>query len=236
MSGIDQLLQLAIEDNIAWCSAVCAAHGSNEIVSSGAWTNLSSSPQFYPNIITRVPNSQTEVCGLIERVRARNPLKGWGIKDSFCDLTLTHLGFEPILKGHWFGGTLAQGAAFPENHWKKVASRDELLLWEVAWGGDQEKRIFTDALLSDQRIEFWYMRPGDTIEAGFISFRSRQSVGLSNWFSLNEQFSVRTAAMEVLGRRHPGLPVVFWSSENDLEHEKATALQLAPLQVWVSKS
>jgi hypothetical protein len=235
MNKIEHLLQLAIEDNIAWCSVICAAHGSDEIVSPAAWANLYSSPQFYPNIITRRPSLQTEVCKLIERVRARNPLKDWGIKDSFCDLALTDWGFEPILNGSWFGGTLPRGPMPPDNDWKRVISADELLLWEIAWGGDPEKRIFPGSLLSDQRIEFWYMRLNETIQAGFISFHSRRSVGLSNWFSLTDQSAVLMAATEILARRFPGLPVVFWSSEDDLEYEKAPVVRLAPLQVWLSK-
>ncbi|TCM51045.1 hypothetical protein C8J36_11052 [Rhizobium sp. PP-F2F-G48] len=227
-------VQVAIADNLSWCSAVCAANASVEELSPPAWINLKPSPPFYPNIITREPNAQSAVVRLIERLKILDIPKGWGIKDSFCDLALENLGFEKVLKASWFGGIPAASSKFPAS-WKNVASSDELLRWETAWGGDQENRIFQDALLADMRVEFWFKQPNDTIEAGFTCFHSGPSIGLSNWFSVNDDPLGGIGALEVIGSRFPGVPVVFWSLSNErIQNSGITCL--APLQVWISKS
>lgn len=76
------LLRVAIEDNIAWCSAVCSAHGSNETSSPIAWTNLATSPRYYPNIITRERSAHHAISALADKVRKANPSLRWGIKVS----------------------------------------------------------------------------------------------------------------------------------------------------------
>jgi hypothetical protein len=235
MNRVDQLLRLAIDDNIGWCGAVCAAHGADEDISSVAWTNLRPSPPFYPNIITREPGTQTGILKVIERLTALAIPKGWGIKDSFCDLALADIGFELVLKGSWFGGVPTRAPKQPDNRWKKVASSKDLLRWEMAWGGEREARIFTDVLLADRRVEFWSLRPDEMIEAGFICFRSGRSIGLSNWFSLNGQSVFERGALEIVASRFSGSPIVFWASDGDFVYETNAVSQLGPLQVWISK-
>ncbi|WP_392710440.1 hypothetical protein [Rhizobium ruizarguesonis] len=165
MTDVSQLLQIAVEDNVAWCSRICSAHGSNETRRSEAWANFGISPPFYPNIITRQKGVQKEVDDLTRKVREANKSTKWGIKDSFADLTLADQGFERLLVGRWYGGSLSKGTP---TGWKAVASSGELRSWEKAWGSCDDT-IFSNTLLEDYRITFWFKGELSGIEAGFIS-------------------------------------------------------------------
>ena len=229
MHGIDQLLRLAVEDNVAWCSAVCSTHGSQEASSSGVWANLGVSPPFYPNIITRRPDAEKDVLEFACKVGAGNQRKRWGIKDSFRDLNLADQGFERLLSGNWYGGTIT--ADLPAN-WKSAASSAELRLWEKAWGAGEE-RIFPDSLLSDRRINFWFKGEADAIEAGIISFDSGVSLGLSNWFSQDNHPLTQMGALQAASSVSRRRPIVCWSAD-DLEFQETGLVELGPLQVWMS--
>lgn len=230
---MDHLLRLAIEDNVRWCSAVCKAHGADDILSTSLWLNHKPSPRYYPNIISREPGAQAQISKEIERLRALDTPVGWGIKDSFADLALAHLGFEAVVNGSWFGGVPDVPAQSPE-HWKKALSVGELRNWEAAWDGESDHHIFPDALLTDSRIEFWYKTVNGAIDAGFICFHTEYAVGLSNWFSQSAQSIFDIGAFDIIGANFPGVPVVFWSSDDNTPQQHAVA-RLAPLKVWICK-
>ncbi|MBB4510667.1 hypothetical protein [Rhizobium leguminosarum] len=230
MTDTARLLHIAVEDNIAWCSRVCSAHGSNETRSSRAWANLAISPTFYPNIITREKDVQNEVVELAYKVREANQSRKWGIKDSFGDLTLAQQGFERILAGHWYGGTVSGGGTAD---WKTVTSPAELHLWERAWGSSDDT-VFPGTLLEDHRITFWFKGEPSAIESGFISFHTGFSLGVSNWFSLKTQSLTQMGALQAAGSASHGLPIVCWSRD-DLGGEEMGLAKLGPLQVWISQ-
>jgi hypothetical protein len=229
MIDTSRLLHIAVEDNIAWCSRVCSAHGSNETRSSRAWANLAISPPFYPNIITREKGIQNEVAELAYKVREANQSRKWGVKDSFGDLSLAEQGFERILAGHWYGGTATSGESVG---WKTVTSPAELHLWERAWSSPNDT-IFPSTLLEDHRITFWFKGELSAIESGFISFDTGFSLGLSNWFSLKSDSFARMGVFKAAGSASQGLPIVCWSTD-DLSGEEVGLAKLGPLQVWIS--
>ncbi|EJK78333.1 hypothetical protein [Rhizobium sp. AP16] len=230
MTDTSRLLRITVEDNIAWCSRVCSAHGSNETRSSGAWANLAVSPPFYPNIITREKGVQNEVAELAHKVREANQSRKWGVKDSFGDLTLTEQGFERKLAGHWYGGTVLNSESAG---WKTVTSPAELHLWERAWGAS-DGTIFPSTLLEDHRTNFWFRGELGAIESGFISFDTGFSLGLSNWFSLKSQSFAQMEVLKAAGSASQGLPIVCWSTD-DLSGEEMGLAELGPLQVWISQ-
>ncbi|MGR9206345.1 hypothetical protein ACU8OG_20790 [Rhizobium leguminosarum] len=230
MTDTARLLHIAVDDNIAWCSRVCSAHGSNETRSSRVWANLAISPPFYPNIITRENGVQNEVAELAHKIREANQSRKWGIKDSFGDLSLFGQGFERILAGHWYGGTVSSGDSVG---WRTVASPTELHLWERAWGSPNDT-IFPSTLLEDHRITFWFKGELSAIESGFISFDTGFSLGLSNWFSLKSQSFAQMGVLQAAGPASQGLPIVCWSSD-DISGEDVGLVKLGPLQVWISR-
>jgi hypothetical protein len=230
MTDTAGLLHIAVEDNIAWCSRVCSAHGSNEIRSSRTWANLAISPRYYPNIITREKGVHDEVAELAHKVREANGSRKWGIKDSLGDLALTEQGFERILVGHWYGGMVSNGDSVG---WKTVTSTAELHAWERAWGSSEDT-IFPGVLLQDHRIKFWFKEEFGTIESGFISFDTGFSLGLSNWFSVNSQSFAQMGVLKAAGSASQRLPVVCWSTD-DISDEGMRLAKLGPLQVWISR-
>lgn len=230
MTDTSQLLHIAVEDNIAWCRRVCSAHGSNERLSSGTWANLAVSPPFYPNIITREKGVQNEVDELVHTVRQANQARNWGIKDSFGDLDLREQGFERVLDGHWYGGTIPAGESVG---WKTVTSPAELQSWQSAWGSP-EGIVFPSTLLEDHRIGFWFKGEASAIESGFISFDTGFSLGLSNWFSAKGCSFAQMGVLQAAGSASQGLPVVCWSTD-DLAGEDTRLAKLGPLQVWISQ-
>ncbi|MEZ2220140.1 hypothetical protein [Rhizobium sp. RCC_161_2] len=231
MNDTSRLLHIAVEDNVAWCSKVCSAHGSNETRSSRAWANLAISPPFYPNIITREKGVQNEVSELAHKVREANQSRKWGIKDSFGDLiTLTEQGFEWMLAGHWYGGMVSSGESVG---WKTITSPAELHLWERAWGSPDDT-IFPSTLLEDHRVNFWFTGELGAIESGFISFDTGFSFGLSNWFSVKGHSFAQIGVLKAAGSASQGLPIVCWSAD-DLSGKEMGLAKLGPLQVWISQ-
>lgn len=230
MADNSRLLRIAVDDNIAWCSRVCSAHASNETRSSSAWVNLAISPPFYPNIITCENGVQNAIDALVPKVRQASPSRRWGIKDSFGDLDLTSQGFKLIVAGNWYGAAVSSGSSAG---WKTVTSPAELSLWEQAWGTHGDT-IFPGSLLKDHRTTFWFTGELSAIKAGFISFDTGFSLGLSNWFSVESDSFAHIGVLQAAGSASRGLPIVCWSTD-DLPSEDMGLAKLGPLQVWLSQ-
>lgn len=225
------LLSAAIEDNISWCSRICASHGSHELVSPTSWANLGPSPPYYPNIITRKPHAQGEIVRLIEIVRQQNPNRCWGIKDSFADLDLISSGFHVAIKGQWFAGEPAAAGQKSPHEWEIVRGAEELSRWERAWSETSDHRIFQMDLLDDSRIRFWMLRQAGDIIAGCISFASGPVIGLSNWFSKGAGTAFDLGIMNVVPR-----PVVLWAADDDAAASPSGLKTLGKLRVWMTEA
>ncbi|WP_448953239.1 hypothetical protein [Labrys neptuniae] len=230
------LLRAAIENNIAWCGAVCASHSYHEHLSDAVWANLQASPRFYPNIITRRPKAQDEVADLIAVLRQAGLPDGWGIKDSFADLDLTDAGFDMVIAGQWWATSAALPRVTEVPAWQAVGHVHELEGWEAAWGGNPGKRIFKDGLLEDPRVTFWQLPRDGEIAAGFIAFRSEEAIGLSNWFSRLDRSLLALGTAEQV--RDPALqrPVVLWDDEAGQELAEAGFVAAGPMRVWLQRS
>lgn len=233
MGDTRSTLQLAVDDNVAWCSAVCDAHQSDQRMSANVWLNLHPSPPFYPNIITRRPGSQSAVLAAIAQIRARDPSLRFGIKDSFADLQLDESGFRQAINGSWYGGRPVKRQAAEMKGWEPISCEDDLKWWETHWGGTHTRRIFPAKLLADKRIKFWRQKHMDADDvSGFISFYSEASVGLSNWFAPNGGEELPDGTLEAVATVFPDVPVVLWSS-SDLTCSNTGLERLAPLRVWL---
>ena len=223
-----ELLRLAVEDNIGWCGVMCRAHGSDESSSSALWANLEASPPYYPNIITRQAGAQADVDALIQGAETLRLTTGWGVKDSFCDLALSDHGFTGVVSAEWYGGIVEPGKI--RSDWKMIESPEQLRCWETAWGGGEE-RLFLDCLLSDRRIRFWFQGEAGSIEAGFISFESGATIGISNWFSLDQKPIAQIGGLQAACSVSPERPLVCWSSDDSMNGSGLS--RLGPLKVWI---
>jgi hypothetical protein len=235
MTRLDAQLKLAIEDNVAWCRIVCAAHSLDEHLSETVWANLCPSPRFYPNIITRKRGTQVSVMKATEDIRRRGALPGWGIKDSYADLDLRAFGFNPVVDATWYVRLPSTQPTTPIDAWAPVKTESDLLSWEDTWSGGQSrgdgKRTFLPALLNDESVGFWQKGLPGPIQAGFISHRSSSATGLSNWFSANGDTQDSRSAATAAASLFPERPVVFWS-QNDTPWDGATPI--GRLRIWIS--
>jgi hypothetical protein len=227
------LLSAAIEDNIAWCSAVCAAHAPEARSTEATWVNLAPSPLYYPNIITRQPSAQAEVVRLVDEVRRNGSQGSWGIKDSFHDLDLTSLGFVPAIEAQWFAAAHAMQPRHAPPGWATIRRPEDLLLWERAWG-NTERRIFKDGLLDDQRIRFWKLQRQEEIFAGCITFSSGRVTGFSNWFSKQSESVFDLGILQAIAETTDAGPLVCWAAEG--ERLPSGFQPLGPLRIWISEA
>lgn len=225
-----ELLHAAVEDNVAWCAAVSAAHEMQEILTGAAWANLAEAPLYYPNVITRRPGAQAEVMALLDRLQGPRP---WSVKDSFHDLDLHHLGFAPVIEAQWFGGIpKAEGPAAEK--WDYVHTAEGLSRWVEAWGEDADASPFKPVLLADPRIRFWQLRRNGAIAAGAITFVSGPVIGLSNCFALPTGTAFSHGLMTAIATAFPGLPAVLWSDGQVMELEAGGLRPLGLLRVWIA--
>lgn len=119
------------------------------------------------------------------------------------------------------------------NDWQAVQSADELALWEIAWSGNIENRIFKDSLLSDTRIKFWFVKENENIQTGFISFHSEKCIGISNWSSnKNSVFELSLSEDTALFFRD--LPIVFWQADNEAINAGTAISPLGSMRVWLA--
>lgn len=229
----NELLQLAVDDNTEWCTAICESHQADIHLSKSIWINCQPSPRYYPNIITRAPQAQAATLKAINRLQKLNPNRSFGIKDSFGDIDLTPQGFRCVLCGRWYGGYFSNNKQTTINDWQAVQSTDELALWEIAWGGNIENRIFKDSLLSDTRIKFWFVKENKNIHRGFISFHSEKCIGISNWFS-NKNSVFELSISEDSAPIFRDLPVVFWQADNEAINAGTAISPLGSMRVWLA--
>lgn len=229
----NELLQLAVDDNTEWCTAICESHQADIHLSKSTWINCQPSPRYYPNIITRAPQAQAATLKAINQFQKLNPNRNFGIKDSFGDIDLTLQGFNCVLNGTWYGGNFSNSRHTIINDWQAVQSADELALWEIAWGGSIENRIFKDTLLSDTRIRFWFVKENENIHTGFISFRSEKCTGISNWFS-NKNSVFELSISEDSAPVFRDLPVVFWQADNEAIDAGTAISSLGSMRVWLA--
>jgi hypothetical protein len=221
------LLRLAIENNVEWCSTICAVCGSNDVSSSEAWANLEASPPNFPSVISRVGKAQNAVEKFIEDVCESNPSSSWAVKDSFKDLDLSQMGFDPLFDAHWYGGTISGSNCIG---WKVATTPEQLAVWKKAWGGPD--RIPFSELLGEHRVKFWFKVELGLVESGFVTFETGPAVGISNWFSLVNPQLATVTALKAASSLLPDRPLVCWSTDH--LDEKSDMMKLGQLRIWRS--
>ncbi len=206
----------AVRNNIAWCDAMCRAHGIVGEADDEAWAWPMRTPPYYPDAVTLRPSASETA--LLARIDAG---PGCSIKDSFCTLRLP--GFEVILEASWVYRTPgpARGA-----EWSTMTA-SQLPEWERAWGGPLG--LFVPALLED--AQFLAARSDGRITAGAILNRSRDVVGISNVFGGDWAGAVATAT-----HLYPDLALVGYAAGSDLATARRQGFDaIGQLRVWLHR-
>ncbi|MGI8484897.1 MAG: hypothetical protein ACR2OU_11625 [Thermomicrobiales bacterium] len=225
----DVMLIATIENNAAWCAAVCATHGISSTMESGIWIAEGSPPRYYPDAITLNPEITAEQVAAI--IAGRN---GGSIKDSVATLDLAPHGFELLFTANWIAidspPPAAQGST-----WDVISSAEGAQRWRDAQGDADSIR---DELIDDPNVALVMGCVGDGDLAGAIAYRSDSAVGISNVFnSGSNQVSAWQAVAANVASTFPGLPIVGYEQGEDLMAAIAAGFtEIGPLRVWVRKS
>lgn len=170
----------------------------------------------------------------------------WSVKDSFCTLDLTPMGFSILFEATWLSRAASLPWPGPEIEgvrWSYLRDPLELERWEAAWDGfpgraiEAERRVFRQSLLAVDEIVFVAAHQGGRIVAGAVANRTGEVVGLSNVFAPAQDAAAYWAGCvaSVMGA-FPGLPLVGYERGADLNFaEEAGFSRLEPLRVWIRR-
>ena len=218
---MQRTLQTA-RNNALWCDVVCRAHGCPGEFTPDIWVTRRTAPRYYPNAVTLTQTgSATQIEHIAALCRAGIPGE-WGVKDSFCTLELTPLGFRVLFEAQW----IYRLASLPKPasggtgvRWGKVRTAAALAEWEEAWRGDAADgdAIFLPALLDVTDVAVLAAHRGQQIVAGAIANRSDDVVGVSNIFLRASDGEVlRAGCVGAVMDAFPDLPLVGCESGAEL--------------------
>jgi hypothetical protein len=234
----------AAYNNAVWCDTICRTHSAPGEFRPSIWLSRRATPRFYPNAVTLAdPHDQAaQLAGIRELLAAGIP-GAWAVKDSFCTLDLTPLGFRLLFEATWIERPARSPR--PEHdstgaQWRNVRDPDELQAWEAAWSGTTDHtvpapaRIFLPALLADPNVVLLAAYREQQIVAGAIANRSDEVVGLSNVFVPDQGAPAYWGeAVGVLIDMFPGLSIVGYEAGAELALAQSLGFEaLHPLRVW----
>ncbi len=244
MATTDDFVAMAARNNALWCDAICRANGRPGEFHDTCWLNRHGTPRFYPDAITLAGSgAESGFNDVLADLIGVDPGRAWAVKDSFCRLDLSGLGFRPLFEARWILREPPVGSRLQENiPLIRIESETGLASWERAWAGmdgDSEgraqKRIFRHPLLSDPDIVFAILKQGGAIEGGGILNRGAGMVGVSNVFA-HTAFTdaVWQGLADLAARSFPGLPLVGYERESGLEAAVQNGFQpMDPLRIWL---
>jgi hypothetical protein len=236
----------AARNNAVWCDTVCRAHGIPGEFHDSLWMNRHPVPRFYSNAVTL--SDQRNATTQLAHIQALldSGLSGnWSVKDSFCVLDLTDLGFQVLFEATWLWRAPAATAPHDTDcriRWTWVHGESELAQWETAWNGapaitssTKQPRLFVPGLLADPDLGFLAAYQDKAIVAVAIANRTENVVGVSNIFTPAAGDDLFWAGcIATVQERFPGLPLVGYQRGPELEvAQRAGFERLQDLRVWI---
>jgi hypothetical protein len=204
--------------------------------------NRTATPPFYPNAVTLAAAHalDAQVAHIHDLIAAGIP-GAWAVKDSFCTLDLTPLGFHLLFEAMWIyrPDTLAWPTQRKTHmRWGAVDTAAELHAWELAWRGDPvvpaQPLLFLPTLLADPNVLVVAAYEEHRIVAGAIANRTGAVVGLSNVFVPAQdaaQFWIGCVGMVL--DCFPDMSIVGYEAGEALGHAESLGFEAVhPLRVW----
>ncbi len=232
-----QLVALAARNNAEWCDAVCRAHGRGGGFDDALWLSPHDKPRFYPDAVTLAgEESEARIVDAVSKLIALRPHRGWAVKDSFCCIDLSGLGFAPLFDAHWiFRHPPGQDIPRPDVTARILREENEIAAWSDAWNGGSSGDIpFKPALRSEPGILFVQVEHSGAIIGGGILSKGAGVVGFSNVFSIGpDADAVWQSLIGCAGVSFPGWSLVGYERGEDLEAACRNGFQvIGPLRVW----
>jgi hypothetical protein len=244
----EERLEQAIYNNAVWCDTVCRAHGSPGEFLEGIWISRHRAPPFFPNAVTLAREPVTTQLARVQALVDAGIPGDWGVKDSYCALDLSSLGFRILFEAEWISRPASRprpDSDIPGVRWARVARVSQLAHWEMAWRGKpaaemarNQGRIFLPPLLRDGNVTIIAAYRDRRIVAGAVASRTGSVTGVSNVFlPVRERRRFRASCIAQVMDAFPGLPLVGYEAGDDLAEMQDLGFEaLGPLGVWVKVS
>lgn len=222
------LLGRAVDNNVAWCAAVCRASGLGYSTHGGVWVVDGPAPARYPAVITT--HRGTDPAEVIRLA----PQSGVAVKDSYDDVDLTEAGGNRLFTACWYG--LSRGgvpAAAPRGTRTPADSAEGLARWSTESGAGD---VLHEQLLRVPGFSAVLVRHDGRVVAGATVLVTNGFAGVTNLFTKNFDLSDASLALaahlftdsrtEILGG---------YEQKDELDAAlRAGAKVLGPLSVWLT--
>jgi hypothetical protein len=242
-------MRAAAHNNAVWCDAVSSALGGETAFGNGLWVNRQQAPPYYSNAVTLNPDDTDGQSAGIRALLDAGLSGKWTVKDSFCTLDLTPLGFRVLFEAQWLTLATEKPMRTPDArsaHWERITTEGGLAEWETAWrrhsanmDASSVPRIFMPRLVADLNVAFLCGHLDAQVvavaAANFSDDGTGRVCGLSNVFVPSQDAEAhRIGALALARACFPGLSLVGYARGNDLVAMRALGFQvLGPLRVWI---
>ncbi|WP_409275908.1 hypothetical protein V1499_10080 [Neobacillus sp. SCS-31] len=223
---MNNLVDRAVKNNIAWCGIVCDSHGIAGISKENLWGLLSKAPPFYPEIITPSKNvTIEELVYFIENGKVSS------IKDSYANIDLAPLGFKILFEAEWISHASLSNQEPIQTNWRVISTEEDLAQWATT---SELDGVIKPDLLKLKNVKVFILQKNDGIY-GFIANLNANVVGISNVFSVGmENENLWRDIPQVVANQFPGLPLGGYEHNDTLEAAHLAGWRsLGPLRVWI---
>jgi hypothetical protein len=231
----------AARNNAVWCDAVCSAHGHPGEFFDSHWRTREPTPPGYPSLVTL--DASLRAMAAVDELGEVRAGAAWAVKDSFAVLPLEGADFRLHFEAQWIVCPAPLERATPRSPgtpWRRIRSAPELAAWEAAWGESPgQPRVFLPPLLDRSDIAILALPDSNgSFRAGIVANRTEHAVGVSNFFSKEEESqALRAAGVDAATDAFPGLPVVGYEAGSDLAECRALGFDsLGSLRVWLREA
>jgi hypothetical protein len=237
-----ELLHRAVQNNAAWCDAVCRANAveTQVLEAGGLWHSRSKAPRFYPDAIAVADGAFARLQKDAIARHVDGQRENWSAKDSYQALDLTSLGARALFSADWIvrepGQSLPQGNDLT----CEIAESDtDLIAWESRWASGDDghaARLFQSGLLTEAGISVVSVRHnGEHIGGGILNLAA-DVAGFSNVYSMSPDMALQvwTGLLAFSESLYPSTPVVGYEQGEELDLAFSLGFRsLGQLTVWL---
>ncbi len=227
---MDRTEQAAL-NNAHLYQAVCGAHGCRTLRDESMLLCLDAPPRFFGQAVTLARKATSQVS---DRVSG-------GFKDSFHDIEADPAKYKLLFSASWIWKETGP-SALPELYWRKVATDEELIVWEKGWAIDDpdamnQPRQFPPSLLDNPDMSFYYVEEDGKPLAGVLFNVSGAVVGISNTWENKLEGDLWREIGSLAESIFPSLALTGYERDGSLEAAMRAGFETAgPLRVWIPVS